>query len=106
MSGHAVPTADDLKCAALSDDLGTLVQLATSGLAIVQTLSSAGQAARELREQVAVLHKSGSQDEASLAILQAHLTAETLLSQCAEAAHLVVKHLVEREARRDAAKFN
>jgi hypothetical protein len=104
MSGYAVPSADDLKCAALSDDFGTVIHLATSGLAIVQSLSSAGQAARELRDQAEVL--KGTQDEAGLAILKAHLAAENLLSQCAEAAHLVIKYLVEREARRDAAKFN
>jgi hypothetical protein len=104
MSGYAVPSADDLKCAALSDDWGMLIHLATSGLAIVQSLAIAGQAARELRGQVEVLQ--GSQDETSRAIIEAHLAAETLLSQCANAAHLVIKQLVEREKRRNAAKFN
>lgn len=104
MKDRPVPTVDDLKSAALSDSLTTVLELATSDLIIFRTLASVGQATCDLRLQVEATQ--GSQDELSLAIVEAHLMAELLLARCAEAAHLIVKAKIEREARRESARYN
>lgn len=99
-----VPTVADLKCAALSDSTSTVLQLVLSDVIIVQALASAGQAVRDLREQVELL--KGFQDEVAVAVLAAHSDAESLLQKCAEAAHLAIKRVMDNHARRAVAGLN
>lgn len=104
MSDRPVPTAEQLKRAALGGDLGTMLALATSDVIVIHTLVNASQAVLALREQVAQL--DGSQDATNIAILEAHAAAESLIERCAQAAHLVLKDMYNAEQRRNAARYN
>jgi hypothetical protein len=104
MPQRSVPTAEQLKRAALDGDLLTAIALAFSDIYVLQALLNAGQAVICLREQAEVVR--GHTDPTSVAILIAHLKAEATLDRCAEAAHLVLKSMWEREQKRTMARYN
>jgi hypothetical protein len=104
MTKRPVPTAEQLRLAATGDDLDSVLAMAMSEVVVLEALANAGQAVYALRIQVEAL--GDSQDEISVAIRKAHLTAERLLTRLAEASHLVIKNIVEREARAKAARYN
>ena len=106
MAKQAVPTAEQLKLAALSDDFKTVLAMAASDIVILEALAQVGQAVFALRAQVKVLKTVEAQDEISMAIFKAWRTAERTLDRLADAAHLVVKDIVERDARARAARYN
>lgn len=102
MERPTVPTAEQLKDAALAPSLATIMHLASSEVPVVQTLVNVGESVRTLRKQAEVLRKLGTTDKASVAILEAHAASEVLLDRCAEAAYLVLCDL----ARRASAGYN
>jgi len=101
-----VPSAEELKARALGEDesLGSQIALALSDITVVSALASLGATVLSLRRQVERL--KGETDEISLAILENHAVAETLLTSLAETAHLTLVSIDQIKSRRGAAKYN
>jgi hypothetical protein len=99
-----VPKADELRRIALAGDIDTILSFLGSEVTVLHALINAGQAVNSLNDQCDRLTKPHDTTDAK--IIEARTLAIALLDACAESAHMVLKQIVEKEARREAAKYN
>ena len=110
MTKRPVPTAEQLKRAALRGDFVDVIGFVLSDVIILHALINSGQTAATLREQVNQINRLSESERSSnpvaVALLEAHYTAETALDRCAHAAHLVLKRMIEQMEREESARYN
>ena len=103
-----LPSAEELKVAATSENIGDLLILSMSDVTIVGALSNVGQAVVALRAQVSRMEidEARRPDDVDIAIIESLATAELLLERMAQAAEMVLKIVADLHDKRNRARYN